>query len=165
MSRTSLTRLTPEQVLPMLAATPQRLAALTAEVPADCLETRPAPDEWSANDVLVHLRGCADVWGDYIAAMLAEDRPTLRGKDPRHWPKLAAYRELAFEPSLQDFARQRTALLAVLGALAPDGWSRTATVTAWGTPYERSVLEYARRLARHEQPHIKQIERIVSALQ
>jgi hypothetical protein len=38
-------------------------------LPAELLAT-PGPDEWSANDVLAHLRACSDVWGGHIAAIL-----------------------------------------------------------------------------------------------
>jgi len=33
---------------------------------------------------------------------------------------------------------------------------------AWGQPIERTVLHYAQRLALHERPHLKQVERIVN---
>ena len=63
-----------------------------------------------------------------------------------------------------DFATQRAELLAVLEPLPPEGWSRAATVTGAGKPLERTVLFYAQWLARHERPHIKQVERIVNTL-
>lgn len=50
--------LTPEQILTLLAATPTRLVALTGDLTPDQLHTPPGPDEWSANDVLAHLRSC-----------------------------------------------------------------------------------------------------------
>jgi len=161
MSRSSLTI---EQALTVLAETPRRLDALTDGLAPAQLRTSPGPDDWSANDVLVHLRACADVWGSCIAAILAEDRPMLRGMDPRHWMKQTEYRELEFRPSLRASAAQRAELLAVLESLPPEGWARTATVMAWGTPYERTVLSYAQRLAVHERPHIKQVARIVEAV-
>jgi len=69
--------LTPEQVLTLLAETPQCFAALTADLAPEELQTRPTPDEWSANEVLAHLRAGADVWGNCMVAMIAEDRPVL----------------------------------------------------------------------------------------
>src|SRR5688572_26379041 len=54
--------LTPEQALALLAETPRRIAELTAGVAATRLRTRPAAEDWSANEVLAHLRSCADVW-------------------------------------------------------------------------------------------------------
>ena len=156
--------LTIEQVLTMLAATPPRLAALTADRRPAQLQARPNPEEWSANEVLAHLRACADMWGNCIVAMIAQDRPTLRAINPRTWISKTDYLEQEFQPSLQAFATQRTDLLAVLEPLPREGWARTATVTGAGKVLERTVLFYAQWLALHERPHIKQIERIVNLL-
>lgn len=160
---TSRSPLTIEQVLSLLAATPPRLAALTADLPPAQLHTSPNADEWSANDVLAHLRACADVWGTCIATMLTEDGPTLRAVNPTTWIKQTNYRDLDFQPSLCAFAAQRAELLTVLEPLPPDSWSRAATVTGAGKVLVLTVLDYARRLARHERPHLKQVERIVNS--
>jgi hypothetical protein len=151
------------QVLTMLAEAPARLAALTADVAPAQLRTRPTNDDWSANDVLAHLRSCADVWGGCIATMLAEDRPTIRAIDPRTWLKQTDYPDLEFRPSLAAFTTQRTELLAVLEPLPPEDWSRAATVTGAGRVLERTVLDYAHRFVLHERSHLKQIARIVKA--
>jgi hypothetical protein len=156
--------LTIKQALTLLAQTPPRLAALTAGLAPEALQTRPTPDEWSANEVLAHLRTCADVWGNCIVTMIVEDTPTLRAVNPRTWIKKTDYLELAFRPSLDAFATQRADLLAVLQPLPPAGWARAATVTGAGKVLERTVLFYAQWLARHERPHIKQVERIVNPL-
>ena len=161
MARTSLTI---EQTLAVLAATPPRIAALTASLAPARLHTRPNPDEWSANEVLAHLRACADVWGQYIVEILSEDRPTIKAVNPTTWIKKTNYRELEFQPSLQAFTAQRADLLAVLKPLPPEAWARTATVTGAGKPRERSVYTYAEWLANHERPHLKQIGRIVDTL-
>ena len=154
--------LTIEQVLSLLAETPPRLEALTAGLAPAQLRSTPSDDAWSANDVLAHLRACADVWGGCIATIIAEERPTLRAVNPRTWIKQSDYLDLEFQPSLRAFAAQRTELVAVLAALPPDGWSRAATVTGAGKALERSVLSYARWLAEHERPHVKQIARLVT---
>ena len=164
MSSASNRALTIEQALVLLEATPPRLAALADGVTPAQLRAAPAPNEWSANDVLAHLRACADMWGKYIMAMLAEDRPTLRAVNPRTWIEQTNYRELDFQPSLQAFASQRAELLAVLKPLPADGWVRSAIITGAGKPLTLTVLSYAERLARHERPHVKQIERVVTTL-
>ena len=156
--------LTIEQVLSLLAETPPCLDVLTAGVGPANLQTAPNDDEWSANDVLAHLRACADVWGGCIAAMIAEDMPTLRAVNPRTWIKQTDYRDQEFLPSLRAFAVQRAELLTVLEPLPPEGWSRAATVTGAGKALERTVLFYARWLAGHERPHVKQIARIVTMI-
>jgi len=156
--------LTIEQNLTLLAATPARLADLTEGLPPDQLLAPPEPGEWSARDVLAHLRACADMWGRYIVQILGEDRPTIKAVNPTTWIKQTNYREQEFRPSLQAFTAQRAELLALLEPLAPEAWSRTATVTGAGKPRQRTVHTYAQWLANHEGSHIKQIERIVSAM-
>jgi len=158
------TSLTGEQALTALADTPPRIAALTADLGPAQLRTALPDGGWSANEVLAHLRACADVWGDCIVAMIAHDRPTLRALNPRTWIRKTDYPDQDFRPSLHAFATQRTALLAVLEPLAPEGWSRAATVTGAGKPLERTVLSYARWMAGHERPHLKQLERIVNTM-
>jgi hypothetical protein len=153
-----------EQILTLLAEAPQRIAALTSRLAPAQLHAAPNPGEWSANEVLAHLRACADMWGGCIGAILAQDRPTLRAVNPTTWINKTDYREQAFQPSLSAFTTQRTDLLAVLEPLTPAGWLRAATVTGAGKPLVRSVHAYAQWLASHERTHIKQIERITNTV-
>lgn len=156
--------LTIEQVLTLLAETPARITALTAGLTPAQLHTAPNHDGWSANDVLAHLRACADVWGNCMMAIVVQDRPTLRAVNPRTWIKKTDYLEQEFQPSLQAFAAQRADLLAALEPLARKGWSRPATVTGAGKILERTVLFYGQWLAGHERQHRKQFERIVNTM-
>ena len=156
--------LTVQQVLALLADAPPRIVALTAGLAPAFLQIAPGQDEWSANDVLAHLRACADVWGNCIAAIIAQNKPTLRAVNPRTWINQTDYREQEFQPSLHAFTTQRTELLAVLRPLAPEDWSRSATITGAGKPLERTVRSYAQWMAEHERPHVKQIERIVTTM-
>ena len=158
----SRTSLTVEQTLTVLAATPALIAEITEGLSRAQLVTPPAPGEWSARDVLAHLRACADMWGKYIVVILSEDHPTFKAVNPTTWIKKTDYLAQEFQPSLRAFARQRDDLLAVLEPLPRAGWSRSATVTGAGKVLELTVLFYAQRLARHERPHIKHIARIVS---
>lgn len=150
-----------EEVLARLDAQPREIAALARGLPRAPLHRPPGRGEWSANDVLAHLRACADVWGRYMAAIVSEDRPTIRAMNPTTWIGQTDYPQLEFAPSLRAFRRQRAGLLALLRGLPEAGWSRRALVTGAGRPRERTVLEYARRLADHERSHVAHIARLV----
>lgn len=117
-----------EQIVTRLADAPRRISALTAGLTLVQLRTNPGDDEWSANEVLAHLRACADVWGNHITAILAEDMPERRGANPRTWIKSTDYLELGFHDSFRSFVVQRAELLAMLEDLSPEGWSRKAKV-------------------------------------
>jgi hypothetical protein len=154
--------LTIGQVLMQLKEQPEVIAALTAGLPRARLHRPSSRSDWSVNDVLAHLRSCADMWGSYMAMIIAEDRPTIRAMNPTTWIKSTNYPELEFAPSFRAFAKQRAELLALLRPLPEAAWSRSATVTGAGRPRERTVLEYARWLANHERSHLKHISRIVN---
>jgi hypothetical protein len=134
---------------------------LTAGLSSAQLPAVPGPEEWSANDVLAHLRACADVWGGHIEAILAEDKPTRQGVNPRTWINKTNYPNQKFQPSLRAFTKQRAELLAVIEPLPAKAWSRTATVMAWNVPCQRTMMSFAEHLARHERTHLKQFKRIV----
>lgn len=154
--------LTIEQALTRLEEQPEAIAALTADLPRARLHTPESVGEWSVNDVLAHMRSCADMWGKYIAMIIAEDHPTIRAMNPTTWIKSTNYPEVEFALSFRAFRKQRAELLALLRPLPKAAWSRSATVTGGGRPRERTVLEYARWLANHERTHVKHIARIAS---
>jgi hypothetical protein len=151
-----------DQVLIQLAEQPKEIAALTADLPRARLHRYPSRGEWSLNDVLAHLRSCADMWGKYMATIIADDQPTIRAMNPRTWIKHTNYPALEFAPSFRAYAKQRAELLALLRPLPKASWLRSAIVTGAGRPRERTVLEYAQRLANHERSHVKQIDRTVN---
>ncbi len=156
--------LTVEQVMTMLGQTPPCIADAVAHAATGRMRVNPTPDEWSAIEVLAHLRACADIWGGCIDAILAEDEPTIRAVNPRRWIQSTDYITQDFRDSLRAFTAQRVDLLVVLKPLVPGDWSRSATITGAGKPLDRTVFDYAQRLARHEQSHIKQIRRTVEAI-
>jgi hypothetical protein len=153
-----------EQILGLLTVTPTQIAEATAGLTPAQLRTSPGGEEWSASEVLAHLRSCADVWGDYMARILAEDRPTIKVMNPTTYITQTDYPEQAFGPSLRQFVKQRTALLGRLRLLTPGQWARSATITGAGAPMQKSILSYGDRMARHERAHVKQIRQIVAAL-
>jgi hypothetical protein len=79
--------------------------------------------------MLAHMRACADMWGKCIVEILSEGGSTIMAVNPTTWIKKTNYLEQEFQPSLQAFTAQRAELLAGLKSLAPEAWSRMATVT------------------------------------
>ena len=155
-----------DHILTILKETPLRLVNLTAGLPSAQLHTAPSEGEWSANELLAHLRACDDVWGSYyILTILARDNPTIKARNPRTWIKDTDYLEQEFQSSLQAFTKLRNNLLAVLEPLSLMDWARTNTLIGAGKPLQQTLLSHADGWARHERAHLKQIERTLLALQ
>ena len=112
---------------------------------------------WSVNEILAHLRSCADLWTHSIYAMLAENEPTFSDINERKWAKVTRYAELPFRDSFHAFSLQRENLLRVLKALPLESWERSAII------FERkhTIFTQTRRLAKHEMEHIEQIENLL----
>src|SRR5262245_52095805 len=153
-----------ESVLRLLAATPRRIASLSRDVEISKMHFKPHPDSWSANDILAHLRACADVWGKSIVEMILRDHPKLRYISPRSWIRKTDYLELEFRGSLKAFTDQRRELLRVLKGLSMAGWSRGATFTGTTRGREATVFSYAQRVAEHEAKHCGQIEAVLRTI-
>ena len=150
-------------VLKLLTETPRRVAQASNGLTEEQLRRKPDTDSWSANEVLAHLRACADVWGSSIMAMLTQGRPTFRYVSPRTWIKKTNYTNLEFAVSFSVFTNQRKGLLKALRPLTDDDWLRGAIVQAAGRRREETVLSYAQRMAWHEADHCEQVERILGA--
>ena len=146
-----------EKVLRLLAATPRRITSLSRGIDIGKFQFKPDQDSWSANEILAHLRACADVWGKNIMATITLDHPTLRHISPRGWIRRTDYLQLEFKSSLATFAQQRHELLSVLKGLATGDWSREATTKG----REETVFSFASRIAEHESKHCRQIEEVL----
>jgi hypothetical protein len=155
--------MTVDQVIGQLEATAPRIAELTASLNPTQLRL-PSDGVWSANDVLAHLRACADVWGGCVTSII-EGETALRAVNPLTWIEKTDYRSLNFARSLRSFARQRADLLDALRPTPRGDWLRTVTVTGAGAPLKRDALFYGRWMAGHERAHLKQIAKMVSALE
>ncbi len=154
-----------DKILAILEETSPRLTKLTSGLMPVQLHTAPSEGEWSVNEVLAHLRACDDVWGSYyIMTILAQDKPTIKARNPRTWIKDTDYLQQDFQSSLRAFTKQRRKLLSVLESLSPKDWARTNTLIGAGKPLQQTLLSHADGLARHEHAHLKQIERTLNVL-
>jgi hypothetical protein len=148
-------------VLTALSATPKELVRITRGCSDQELHRKPEADAWSAQEIVAHLRACAEVWGRSIERMLAEDHPTIRYVSPRGWIRKTDYLQQGFHDSLRAFGRDRTRLVKTLSGLDAVDWSRGATFAGTTLGREANVLTYAKRIADHEAQHIRQVQRTV----
>ena len=147
----------------MLKTTPSRIASASRGLTDQELNWKPGADSWSANQVLAHLRACADVWGGSIMKILKQDNPTFRYVSPRTWIRKTNYLDLDFKPSFLALRNQREDLRKILQALPQEDWLRRANVKAATKLRDETVLSYAQRLAGHEAGHCEQIDRVLHA--
>ena len=149
-------QITPAEIdkhLARLADTPQRIAAYTTQLSDEQLHTKPGARDWSASEILAHLRACEEVWTHSIYAMLSENQPEVPLLDERRWAKVARYAEHEFAAALHVFTLRRAELLIVLNGLSLENWSRTASIGG----RTHTVFSQVRRMALHEAEHCQQL--------
>ncbi|MGE0599650.1 MAG: DinB family protein [Dehalococcoidia bacterium] len=150
------------QLLDALKQTPLRFQAASREVPDERLGMAGGKGEWSANEILWHIRAAADVYGEHIARMLDEEAPGWRHVSPRARMKKVRYKELPFSDSLAAFEDQRAQLVARLESLAPAAWQRFAIIRVEKKDHRLMLRERVWGMASHESVHCDQVEAVLA---
>jgi DinB superfamily len=152
------TRTEIEKYLKSLEETPRSILNVTKGIDDKLLQARSDKNSWSVNDILAHLRSCADVWTYSIYAMLAENEPVLPDINERKWANVTGYADVPFQESLQAFTLQRENLLRVLKTLPFESWEKSAVI------FERkhTIFTQVRRMAKHEKEHCEQMRSLLS---
>jgi hypothetical protein len=142
--------------LQTLRETPQRITTIIGDSDETRLRTLFVSGEWSAVQILAHLRGCAEVWGYTIYAMLILDTAELAHIHPRDWTKKLGYEKLSFEENFTAFKVERTNLIRMLEKLSFEDWGRSASFI--GRANTQTIFSQTLRMALHELDHCKQLE-------
>ena len=154
-----------DEIMAILPATVPRLASLTDGLSDAQLVARPEPAEWSATELLAHIRAAQDVLGANIIRILREDRPSWRRLSPRERQRKGGYNDSPFAPAFDAFATGRAALLAVLEPVPAEAWDRVAIVIVGpGRTLEQTTRFFGDWLAGHEREHLEQLERTIDVV-
>jgi hypothetical protein len=149
-----------ERSLQWIAETPGSLRNATRGIDDAFLQSSSAKSSWSVNDILAHLRACADIWTFSIYAMLAASEPALPDINERKWAKVTGYTDVSFSESLQAFSIQRENLLRVLNNLSLESWDKSAMIFG----RKHTIFTQVRRMAKHEQEHLNQMAGLLSKI-
>lgn len=144
-----------EEMVQHLAATPERLASALKGKSPEQLEKRPAPNEWSAHEILAHMRAVDDIVTSRIYMLLARDTPPLVAFDERRWAEVAGYATTDIHRSLTLFSMRRAEVIAVLEHLSPDEWQRSGQHEVRGIT---TVFDIMQDMVAHEEQHCSQLE-------
>jgi hypothetical protein len=151
-----------KELIARYAAGPQLLRDALAKVPAAAMHWKPAPDKWSAHEIVVH---CADSETNAtmrIRYLVGEEKPTITGYDQDHWARLFEYQSLPLELSLAQIDSSRAWTTALLERLPDSAWSRAGTHTESG---HYTADKWLAIYAEHLEVHSRQILRNVAAFQ
>jgi nuclear transport factor 2 (NTF2) superfamily protein len=134
---------------------PAKLRAAFGKLPERAHQWRPAPDRWSAHEVICH---CADAetnaaWR--IRHVIAEKEPVVQGYDQAKWAREFDYHSHPLAPAFALIESVRANTAALIRRLPEEAWERAGRHTESG-PYTAS--DWLRIYAEHLEKHSRQIE-------
>jgi hypothetical protein len=149
-----------EALIRRYANGPARLKAALATVPAEALQWRPRPGEWSAHEVIVHCADSETNAAGRIRWLAAEADPVIQGYDEAEWARRFDYHQLPLEPALALVEAVRANTAALLRRMPEDAWGRVGRHTESG---RYGAEDWLTIYAEHLEVHAAQIEANVAA--
>lgn len=155
-----LTRAERDDFLKRYESGPARLRAAWNAVPAAARQYRPAPDKWSAHEIVVH---CSDSEANghvRIRLLLSAREPLIVAYDQDEWARRFEYHAHDPELALRAIEVLRANTAACLRRLPDSAFGRMGRHTEMG---DYSDADWFRLFADHLEVHARQIERNVAA--
>jgi uncharacterized damage-inducible protein DinB len=146
---------TVDQLLGRLAESPVRIVRAVAGMSDEQLSTAASDGDWSAAEVLAHIRAADDIISYRAHAILTRDNPPLADYNERRWAEVAGYAQEPFHESLRVFTLRRAELVNMLRQARLEDWQRVGAHELRGTVTLLGMMTY---LVEHEEEHCAQLE-------
>jgi len=139
---------------------PRRLRAALATVPAQAMQWRPKPGEWSAHEVVVHCADSETQSASRIRVLMSEKNPVILGYDEAQWARDFDYHAHPLDVAIAtvDAVRANTSVL--IRRLPDEAWLKEGRHTESG---RYTAEDWLRIYADHLENHARQIEANVAA--
>jgi hypothetical protein len=146
-----------DERLARLERTPSDLARLVRGHPEAILSRRPAPDAWSAKEIVCHLRDAEEHLSGWIRMILAMDDPVLvqTGTADR-WAEERQYARHHVGAAWDAFGHRRDETLELLRSLDPHARGRAGHHDRRG---RMTVDDLVALMAWHDENHLDQVTR------
>jgi hypothetical protein len=149
-----------EALIARYAEGPDVLEAAIAEVPAEALQWRAEPGQWSVHEVAVHCGDSETNSHMRIRYLIGEHRPTIQGYDQDRWASSMDYHAHPMTLALATVRAVRANTVPLLRRLSEAEWAREGTHSDSGTYGPETWL---RVYAEHLEVHARQVRRALEA--
>ena len=129
------------------------LHALLQHTTAATAATRPAPEEWSINEVIAHLSDIERVFAFRALWFARGEQAPLPGMEPNPWVALTNANTRTTSALLAEFDQVRAASLALFSSLDSAAWHRQGSASGMSM----SVRAWVWIIAGHERHHTRSL--------
>ena len=129
-------------------------------IPEDAEKWRPAPEKWSAHEVVIHCADSETYAATRIRLLVAEKDPLIVGYEQEVWARVFNSHTQSTDRALRTIDAVRTGTLPILRSLTEGDWAKEGKHTQSG-PY--NACDWLKSYGPHLTNHARQIERNLAA--
>lgn len=146
----------PAALVALLKSTAAALDTLSMDLPEGRWYARPAPDEWSLNIILAHMRDVdAEVNIPRLENVIRGANPFLAGINTDTWANERPYAQEDGPTALRQFIEVRTRLITLLEGLNDSDWQHPARHAIFGPTHLRELVSF---ITTHDRSHVRQAQ-------
>ena len=145
-----------EEQMARMARTASDFAAAIAGVSDAALSRRPDDKNWSAREVVCHVRDIEESFMARFQAIMLMDEPTFLPVEPDRWAEERQYQRNDVMEALQAFRTRREESLRFLRGLKPGQWERGGIHATRG---HMSIKDFVGLMVWHDDNHLDQLTR------
>lgn len=145
-----------EEQLARMERTADDVAAAVKGVPDATLSKRPDEKNWSAKEVVCHVRDLEESFMIRFQSVMAMDEPKFLGVEPDRWAIERQYARNDVQEALAAFKARRDETLKFLRGLKPEQWERGGIHATRG---KMTVKDFVALMAWHDDNHLDQLKR------
>ena len=148
-----------EEQLARLERTADDFAKAIVGVAEADVSRRPDEKNWSAKEVVCHIRDIEESFLARLQAVMAMDEPRFLPVEPDRWAADRQYLRNNAGEALRAFRARREESLALLRGLKPDQWERGGIHATRG---RMTVKDFVALMAWHDDNHLDQLKRALN---
>jgi hypothetical protein len=148
-----------EEQMARMERTADDLAAAIKGVPDMLLSKRPDGKNWSAKEVVCHLRDTEESFMARFQTIMVMDEPKFLPVEPDRWAADRQYLRNDAVEALLAFRARRDECLKFLRALRPAEWERGGVHATRG---RMTIKDFVELIAWHDDNHLDQLKRALS---
>ena len=145
-----------DEQLARMERTVNDFAAVVKNVSDAQLTKRPDPKNWSAKEVVCHVRDTEESFMTRFLSILAMDEPKFLPVEPDRWAVERQYQRNDVQEALAAFKTRREETLRFFRGLKPDQWERSGVHATRG---RMTLKDFVELMAWHDDNHLDQLKR------
>jgi uncharacterized damage-inducible protein DinB len=138
---------------------PDLFAAVIQGASETILSKRPDAKNWSAKEIICHVRDTEEFFLNRLQMILAFDEPKFSPADAERWVAERQYMRNDAGEAIVAFRQRRKEILQFLKEVKPEQWERACIHAVRG---RMTFRDYVNLLAGHDKIHLEQVKRALA---